>query len=262
LGDVECFWKKRQKQLIKEIPIPRFTQQDIIDKRSYIPASGARQAKVRRSKPFKRSLSISTQIQPNSSQQKVRRKSHPPPYTEDGNDSSSSSCEFSLPHLQQHRNFLHHYEKEDWATKTPNGLSLSNNKNHSVSSFDESCVPSDLNGEPSIIKNSLDFLSYAIAITEKKQEESDNHYDRARQNSDCLIEAPTLLEDDDQEEDPDTDINPADDVSPDWTRTSQLRLSLSVPNQLVEDNSNCSSPVSATDAAARAMMMFVQREQN
>lgn len=287
MGDVECFWKKRQRQLIKEIPIPRFTQQDIIDKRSYIPASGARQAKARRSKLFKRSLSISAQIQPkltrstdNQPQQnskKVRRKSHPPSqehYTEeDGNDSSgsSSSCEFLLPHQlssQQHQNqtyFFHHYEKQDWATKANSTLSPTlNNRNHSVSSFDASCVPSDLNGEPSVVKNSLDFLSYAIAMTEKKQEnqqEPSHHYHHQRQNSDYLMEAPTLLEDDD-EEDEDTDLNLRDDVSPDWTRTSQLRLSLSIPNQLVEDDSNTLSSVSATNAAARAMMMFVNREQN
>lgn len=288
MGDVECFWKKKQWQLVNDIPMPRFTQQDIIDKRSYIPASGARQAKARRAQPLKRSFSISAQMHPkstnsiysrNPSQQnnkKARRKSHPPSqerYTEEGTDSSGScSYEFSLPcqlsHPHQNQTFFfHHYDKDNWA-KASNKISSpkSNNRNHSVSSFDASCVPSDLNGEPSVVKNSLDFLSYAIAMTEKRQdqqEEADHDYCRQRQNSDCLMEAPNLLDDDD-EEDEETDLNLRDDVSSDWTRTSQLRLSLSIPNQLVEDkknnDSNASSPLSETNVAARAMMMLVNRK--
>ncbi|KAF1798973.1 hypothetical protein FB192DRAFT_1332609 [Mucor lusitanicus] len=199
LGDVECFWKQRQRRLIKEIPIPRFTQQDIIDKRSYIPASGARYAKSKKSKYQSRG-------QP-------QYKKHV------WNDKRSSV-----------------YSPES------SPLPATNIRNHSISSFDASFVPNDLNGEPSNVENSLDYLSYAIAMTER------GHSPTTSQRQD--------------KEDEDTDINLGDDVSPDWTRTSQLRLSLSVPNQMMVeegDKSTPTSPATATYIAAQAMLMFVKR---
>ncbi|KAI8635984.1 hypothetical protein BD408DRAFT_398146 [Parasitella parasitica] len=186
LGDVECFWKQRQRQLIKEIPIPRFTQQDIIDKRSYIPASNVRYAKSKRPKHRPRS---NAQQKTYADQQK----------TADPQKSSSSA----------------------------------NARNHSISSFNASYVPNDLNVEPSKVRNSLDYLSYAIAMTERGHSPTSNSQQR------------------------DNDV-----MSPDWSRTSQLRLSLSIPNQLVEEESKRPpvSPTSATNAAAQAMLMFVTRE--
>lgn len=192
--DVECFWKQKQKQSIQNIPIPRFTQQDIIDKRSYFQASGAKYAKARRYRLLNRSLS-----NPSSKQdmlnyttspkliKKVRRKSHPPSQQyptneeedEEGDDESSNSSTISSPTQQtesqppteqQQKYYFHHYDKEAWNNKklkAPIG-------NHSVSSFDASCVPTDLNGEPTVVKNSLDYLSYAIAMTEKDNTDWEN----------------------------------------------------------------------------------------
>ncbi|KAI8084026.1 uncharacterized protein B0P05DRAFT_585799 [Gilbertella persicaria] len=231
-GDVEYFWKQRQRQTIKEIPVPRFTQQDIIERKTCQLAKRGRPSKansaLNRSTP---SLSI------NKKQHAIKKQ------------------QFASQHesIHQPTYHFHHYDQENWNTDKPGRLT----RNYSVSSFDESRVPSDPDDEPSIVNNSLDYLSYAIAMKEHQRE---------RQNSEQMIEEPTLLEDD-EDEDEDTDHNLRDDVSPDWTRTSRLRLSLSIPNQPYSqhkspDVSNTSSPLSATNAAAEAMLMFVHTEKN
>ncbi|KAK4516172.1 uncharacterized protein ATC70_011139 [Mucor velutinosus] len=257
LGDVECFWKQRQRQLIKEIPIPRFTQQDIIDKRSYIPASGARYTKSKKLKYESRAQS----------QQKKHQDQHATARSSCQDTIFFASQQQQLKEQQQQTYFFHHYDKDAWNDKKsipyppePASLPTTNIRNHSISSFDASFVPDNLNGEPSNVKNSLDYLSYAIAMTEGGHSPTASH----RQDSDLMPKEPTLLEDD-GEEDEDTDINLRDDVSPDWTRTSQLRLSLSIPNQMImeeNDKRTPRTPVSATNAAAQAMLMFVKREQN
>lgn len=235
---------------MRNIPIPRFTQQDIIDKRSYIQASGAKHAKARRYRLLNRSLSSPSPKRGDTvlntsnkcHHKKSRRKSHPIPSSshnsssshedeEDDDDHSSNSSIISSSSIKQQQPpsappqtfYFHHYDKS-----LPNTTTYKPTPIHSVSSFDASCVPSDLNGEPSIVKNSLDYLSYAIAMTEKN-------------NNNTIIE--------EQEKEP----------CPDWTRTSQLRLSLSIPNsQTTEDSSFPSSP--STNVAAQAMLMFVNRE--
>ncbi|KAG0734582.1 hypothetical protein G6F57_004660 [Rhizopus arrhizus] len=186
LCDVECLWKQKQKELIKDIPIPRFTQQHIIDKRTYIQSS--HHQKYKRSRLLSRSLSspIGSSKEDNDEEEeeeepikKLRRKSHPPSFNREVFSSSSH--------------------------------------NHSIE-------------EP--IKNSLDFLSYAIAMSEKDRQIST---ERKQQIEEEQV-----------------------DNKADWTRTSQLRLSLSIPNLLVEDKSPEISPsAAAAAAAAHAMMMFV-----
>ncbi|KAL9540244.1 hypothetical protein MBANPS3_009791 [Mucor bainieri] len=290
LGDVECFWKQRQRQLIKEIPIPRFTQQDIIDKRSYIPASGAKYAKSKKSKYQSRGQSQLKKHQ--GSHSTARSNCHDiisftPPQTQpqpqpqqQPQQQQQQQYQYQHQHQHQHQHqqqqqqqqqqqtyFFHHYDKDVWndkksATSSPESTSLPTTsvRNHSISSFDASFVPNDLNGEPSNVKNSLDYLSYAIAMTERGHSPTSSQ----RLDSDIMPNEPTLLEDD-GEEDEDTDVTLRDDVSPDWTRTSQLRLSLSIPNQMIIEEGNKStptSPASATNAAAQAMLMFVKREQD
>ena len=251
LGDVECFWKQKQKQSMRNIPIPRFTQQDIIDKRSYIQASGAKHAKARRYRLLNRSLSNPSSkrdslscslptLFPSSSSitshqaKKIRRKSHPSSQQYISNDEdigdTSNSSEASSPPSQEQpldHNQTYYFHHCDNPSKTMESVP-SPTPIHSVSSFDASCVPTDLNGEPSVVRNSLDFLSYAIAMTEK------NH----------KIETTTQDEEDTGQE---------------WTRTSQLRLSLSIPSSQTEaDESAPSSP--SMNVAAQAMLMFVNRE--
>ncbi|CEP11732.1 hypothetical protein [Parasitella parasitica] len=253
LRDVECFWKQRQRQLIKEIPIPRFTQQDIIDKRSYIPAPSAKYTKSKRSKSQPRS--------------NVQQKRHPIQIEAfcgmaDQQKTSKSQSHDNVSLDSERNYFFDHYNKNIWSNEKlvayPQESSASaNTRNHSISSFDASYVPNDLNGEPFKVQNSLDYLSYAIAMTERGNSQLPNCYQRQDSNEHMLKE-PTLLEDD-GDEDEDTDINLRDDVSPDWNRTSQLRLSLSIPNQLMEEKSK-NSPASPTSMAAQTMLMFVARE--
>ncbi|OAC98918.1 hypothetical protein MUCCIDRAFT_157347, partial [Mucor lusitanicus CBS 277.49] len=46
--DVEQLWRQKQRKNINDLPRPRFTQREIIDKRMYIPSPGARQARAKR----------------------------------------------------------------------------------------------------------------------------------------------------------------------------------------------------------------------
>lgn len=285
LVDVECFWKQKQKQSMRNIPIPRFTQQDIIDKRSYIQASGAKHAKTRRYRLLNRSLSASStqdkkrDFHSNTAQsfsapssfinttntksitKKARRKSNPISSSQRYDHSSSSSSSNSsicsnddeehiatTPQQPQQKYHFHHYDKSSTQHHHHHHKSTTNISpttttaitnalvgNHSVSSFDASCVPNDLNGEPSEVKNSLDYLSYAIAMTENKS---------SQQTAASVVDA------DEKEEEKD------------WTRTSQLRLSLSIPNPITNNTqSNTPPPPSpSTNVAAQAMLMFVNRE--
>ena len=43
--DIEQLWKQKQQKAINQLPKPRFTQRDIIDKRIYIPSPGATKSK-------------------------------------------------------------------------------------------------------------------------------------------------------------------------------------------------------------------------
>lgn len=201
--DVEGFWKKKQIKSINKIPTPRFTQQDIIDKRLH--------------HVKKRSKSLSSTCVAKKLKQKTD---------------------------QQTFYFYHHYDKSnDNIIKPETSPAM---KNHSRSSFDDSHLTSVAeNSEPTVVKNTLDYLSYAIAITEKN--------DNLKQNSEQSL---PLLSDGDDEEDDDTELNLRTITSPDWTRTSQLRLSLSIPGSNENDQSVLPEDISS---AAQAMLMFVNR---
>ncbi|KAI7903786.1 uncharacterized protein BX663DRAFT_542136 [Cokeromyces recurvatus] len=236
LGDVECFWKQKQKQIIKDLPKPRFTQQDIIDKRPYIPTLNAKHVKSRRStKTLNRSLSHS--IEPKTDllnfvcnsvnykrSKRGRRKSHPPSQSQNNYRERHNSLQLSTilcPIDQQPQ------QQEDWMLNDKKSAIVDTNLR---SSFDAAYVPSAINGEPSVVKNSLDYLSYAIAMTEGKKEEDSTS-----------LEEPSLLDEDD------------------WTRTSQLRLSLSIPNQSTDVRNESDSI--ETNAAAQVMLMFINKDE-
>ncbi|KAL0079651.1 hypothetical protein J3Q64DRAFT_1682105 [Phycomyces blakesleeanus] len=61
LPDVEGMWKQRQKQIVDQIPTPRMTQRDIIEKRVYIQSPGARSAQTKKAR-LTRSLSNPTEL--------------------------------------------------------------------------------------------------------------------------------------------------------------------------------------------------------
>ncbi|RCH85748.1 hypothetical protein CU097_004167 [Rhizopus azygosporus] len=205
LLDVECLWKQKQKQLIKDIPIPRFTQQHIIDKCIH---NNHHPSQYKRSRLLNRSLSS--------------------PVTSPNDLMDDDFTERPNKKYRRKSSHLAHSTNTTASIATAMPTSPAN-----IHDNDNAMLKTD--NHP--IKNSLDFLSYAIAMTEK---------DRQQDN-----------QEDDQN----------------WTRTSQLRLSLSIPNLLVEDknpeissttNSISSSSTTTTTtttaaaaAAAHAMMMFV-----
>ncbi|KAI9485753.1 MAG: hypothetical protein EXX96DRAFT_546361 [Benjaminiella poitrasii] len=272
LGDVECFWKQKQKQSIEDLPTPRFTQQDIIDKRSYIPTINAKHVKARRSKMLNRSLSHTHVEEPKTdllnfvcnsvnkkSSKRGRRKSHPPsqPYNYRQRHNSLQLSTILCPvDQQQHQNQSQIHQYNDNKKLHLPTVTITDNKNHLRSFFDAAYVSSAMNGEPAVVKNSLDYLSYAIAMTEK--EETSN----LRQNSNgSLLEEPALLEDV-EEDDEDNDVH-LNDMSPEWTKTSQLRLSLSIPNPTSDNHTrNQLDTLEETNAAAHAMLMFIDKEKN
>lgn len=127
LLDVEQLWKQKQQKLIKEIPKPRFTQRDIIDKRVYIPSPGARHAKAKKSKL-------------------VRTYSNPPT-----NESSRSRPKSTL--------HFHHYNH---AQKQQELTDSSSSDCENMNGYRINAPPPP----PTTVRNSLDYLSYAIAMTE------------------------------------------------------------------------------------------------
>lgn len=122
LLDVEQLWKQKQQKLINELPTPRFTQRDIIDKRVYIPSPGARYAKAKKTKLVR---TYSNPINENSSKTK--------------------------PTL-----YFHHYNHQQKHTELIESSSSSDGEQN-TSRYISSTPP---------VRNSLEYLSYAIAMTE------------------------------------------------------------------------------------------------
>ncbi|KAG2231268.1 hypothetical protein BDF21DRAFT_426590 [Thamnidium elegans] len=120
LLDVEQLWKQKQRKSIREIPKPRFTQRDIIDKRVFIPSPGAKHAKVKKAKLVRTYSNPITNSKP---ALYFHHYKHAPKQQE-STDSSSSDCENSTRYI----------------------------------------APPSLPSPP--LRNSLDYLSYAIAMTE------------------------------------------------------------------------------------------------
>lgn len=120
LLDVEQLWKQKQQKLINELPTPRFTQRDIIDKRVYIPSPGARHAKAKKTKL------VRTYSNPIAEHQKIK------------------------PTLHFHH-YNHHQQKHLIES------SSSSEGDHSPTRYISPTPP---------VRNSLDYLSYAIAMTE------------------------------------------------------------------------------------------------
>ncbi|GAA5803264.1 hypothetical protein EDC94DRAFT_606806 [Helicostylum pulchrum] len=118
LLDVEQLWKQKQKKSIREIPKPRFTQRDIIDKRVFIPSPGAKHAKVKKAKLVRTYSNPITNSKP---ALYFHHYKHAPKQQQESTDSSSSDCENPTRYIAQ---------------------------------------PSPP------LRNSLDYLSYAIAMTE------------------------------------------------------------------------------------------------
>ncbi|OBZ84890.1 hypothetical protein A0J61_07064 [Choanephora cucurbitarum] len=146
LLDVEQLWRQKQQKFISDLPKPRFTQRDIIDKKVVMPSSGtkhqSKKAKLMRTYSFpaeKRktirqhypSHSQPIYLMSNSLQPPTHTPLPPtsmPPVSPDTSSSLSSAME----------------EEDHFQCPSP----------------------------PMRLRNSLDYLSYAIAMTEQQQPSS------------------------------------------------------------------------------------------
>ncbi|CAO3608890.1 unnamed protein product [Mucor fragilis] len=206
--DVEQLWRQKQRKNINDLPRPRFTQREIIDKRMYIPSPGARQARAKRD-GLVRSLSNPIDSWPEGSSALTSKKN-------------------------QKQLYFHHYLQPTSKETTNSSCSTAEdnqddhiNQKRSFSVVDECPLITD-DGKMPKVRNSLDYLSYAIAMTEN-QDSSNSHIMYCSQPLPDVSEMePNLMDSDDQE-----------------------------PVEELSITSNASPPSSPTTSAAKAIMMFV-----
>ncbi|KAL7325390.1 hypothetical protein PS15p_207883 [Mucor circinelloides] len=205
--DVEQLWRQKQRKNINDLPRPRFTQREIIDKRMYIPSPGARQARAKRD-GLVRTLSNPIDCWPESS--------------------SSSTSKNNQKQL-----YFHHYHQPNKATTNSSSSATEDNEDvelsrkRSFSAVQDSPLTTDNENMPKV-RNSLDYLSYAIAMTEKQG----NRYSHTMYSSQPL-----------------PDISELEPNLMDQSNQTPV-VELSITN-------NVSPPSSPTTSAARAIMMFV-----
>jgi hypothetical protein len=208
LLDVEHLWKQKQQKCIKELPKPRFTQRDVIDKRIYIPSPGARQAKAKKARL-------------------VRTYSNPSKWP---SESSKKANKNPL--------YFHHYNQATVKDNSEDDLTDNEQHNRSPSTITmSSCIEDDdeeydqvsANSIPPV-RNSLDFLSYAIAMTEKAE--------NANVSSQPL---PDISE-----------------MEPNLMDTKYEEQGVEYLN--IADKTQDSPPSSPVTSAAKAIMMFVNNQ--
>jgi hypothetical protein len=223
LLDVEHLWKQKQQKCIKELPKPRFTQRDVIDKRIYIPSPGARQAKAKKARL-------------------VRTYSNPSKWPSESKETMTMNS-----NIKKHKNplYFYHYNQatasqhskdnsEDDMTdnehhqhRSPSTVTLSScieDEDEDEDEGDYDKVTESL-GHPHV-RNSLDFLSYAIAMTEKAEGTNIS----SQPLPDISEMEPNLMED------------------------------ASVEHLDIADKAQDSPPSSPVTSAAKAIMMFVNNQ--
>jgi hypothetical protein len=136
--DVEQLWKQKQQKLVSVLPKPRFTQRDIIDKKVFIPSPSAKYQKTKRQKLLRTYSQPSLKIP-------IRRLSKT---NTEAPQKSPKSC--------TRRDFIQYQKPKEEYRRTPSPVWEAMD-NLSSSSSEGGDMP---------VRNSLDFLSYAIAITE------------------------------------------------------------------------------------------------
>ncbi|KAF7732769.1 hypothetical protein EC973_000041 [Apophysomyces ossiformis] len=225
LTDVEYMWRQRQQRLVNEIPTPRFTQQDIIDRR-YCNSTRAKRARLTRS------LSNPTRFWPSVTDDPV-------PTLKYRQKSPSKST-----NGQQQTYYFHHYHQyaRDLWEKKPDVMIHPVKRSRSITDEEEKEQQS-----PNIMRNSLDYLSYAIAMTENQDNEASS-----QPLPDISRIEPNLLDNDEE----DNELKGGEAMSYTYTQDntigspSNLHLSAS-------SSAEPSPPSSPVTAAAQAIMMFV-----
>lgn len=172
LLDVEQLWKQKQQKSIQELPKPRFTQRDIIDKRVYIPSPGARYARAKKAKL------VRTFSTPSSSQQQHQEEKgfhsfrrHQSDYVEGESSNRINTRKSPLYfHHYNHHSHLSQQQRQYDMDCSQSTCSSSDGEQHTNSRYDQQqsySVPTPP------MRNSLDFLSYAIAMTEEARRDQD-----------------------------------------------------------------------------------------
>ncbi|KAI7885884.1 hypothetical protein K492DRAFT_170471 [Lichtheimia hyalospora FSU 10163] len=297
LIDVELKWKKRQKKLYNEIPTPRFTQQDILDKRGQFSSAKIRKAKLTRT--------YSTPLISTRDPYRKRKHRHPAPEIYHNNDnqihhpvSSSSAVSTATEHNTL---ITHHHQpitQNTTAATLPNAVSPTTDNNlldnncainePSSSSLHKSSPPQQHADGGDItmttttttttppVKSSLDFLSYAIEMTEGnnalpsspqpplEDTRIGDGLSSSQPQPDISRIAPTLCDDDEEEDDL---VGGSQERSTLQSGKWERKRTRSLQNDdrpcarysgaETESDDQLSPPSSPVTAAAHAIMMFV-----
>lgn len=288
LIDVELKWKKRQKKLYNEIPTPRFTQQDILDKRGQFSSAKIRKAKLTRT--------YSTPLISTRDPYRKRKHRHPAPEIYHDNDNQhhhpvSSSTTISTA-TESNTSTTHQLPEHNTAATLPHAVtSTSDDNNCPTNEQPSSSSPITSHksprqqhadgGDTTItattttppVKSSLDFLSYAIEMTEGsnvlpsspqpalEDTRMGEGLSSSQPQPDISRIAPTLCDD----EDDDDDIVGASQErstlqSGKWERKRTRSLQNDdrrYSGAETESDDQLSPPSSPVTAAAQAIMMFV-----
>ncbi|KAI8883655.1 hypothetical protein K501DRAFT_219059 [Backusella circina FSU 941] len=232
LLDVEQLWKQKQQKLVSVLPKPRFTQRDIIDKKVFIPSPSAKYQKSKRQKLLRTYSQPSLNI-PKRRSSKTNIESTPKsPQTDSLPPIQQDLIQHQKPPSHRHHNeekdalYFHHYRR----TPSPawEDPAIDNHSSFSSSSSEGGAIP------VSSVRNSLDFLSYAIAITENNNNHPECDYN---------------------EEEPIYSSQPLPDVSNLSPNLNDEELS--APGNSEEPPSPPSSPATS---AAKAIMAFVNSQ--
>jgi hypothetical protein len=232
LLDVEQMWKQKQQKMMNELPKPRFTQRDIIDKRVYIPSPGARHARAKKAKL------IRTYSVPSTSAVVV----------EDDDDSFSSTNRIinssSKPNTTLYFHHYHHNNQQhQWYHSSSHHMD-STSSSYSSDDGGEHTSSRKYITTPTQppARNSLDYLSYAIAMTEEAEHNNIPPVISSSQPLPDISEIEPNLIIDHQQKIP----------------TVGKKLDAITELDVASNNDNNSPPSSpATSAAAKAIMMFV-----
>ncbi|KAI8977498.1 hypothetical protein BDF20DRAFT_875222 [Mycotypha africana] len=250
-GDVQQLWKKRQQRLIDELPKPRFTQRDIIDKRVYIPSPGAKHAKTKKARLTRALSSPITSNDFHQHQYHLKRKKN----LICSQEQQSSSAEAALDAAT---GTIGHCSRSRRVTDTFNGkrsFSISSPISTTLHSVQSSPLSPELPQPP--VRNSLDFLSYAIAMTENNETHPTAPLTspKAQYSSQPLRSTSPIPGSSADEEDEPTPMDTS--VAGISTNNDEMDMSEEQGNTQPKDEElHISPPSSPTTTAAKAILMF------
>jgi hypothetical protein len=176
LLDVEQLWKQKQQKIVDELPKPRFTQRDIIDKRVYIPSPGARHARAKKAKLVRTySNPPSSSVYQTTDDFRFSRN-----YSSGHIGGSSSNIRNNSTKSTLYFHHYNHYHQGHRQSDQEHQQQRHDMMDCNQSTASSSCSDNEqqqqytnkyeryVNPAPPV-RNSLDYLSYAIAMTEAEE---------------------------------------------------------------------------------------------